>query len=792
MNRHTVGITRLFFLAALLGVLAIAASAGAAGEMNAQTPPETRTLSPYFFVKSDDPSVDQLPLKSTRARVVIAGVIADVRITQVYKNEGGSPLEALYVFPASTRAAVHAMRMTIGERVIEADIMERNLARQTYEQAKQAGQTASLLEQQRPNVFQMNVANILPGDVIEVELSYTELLIPENQTYEFVYPAVVGPRYSETPAAGAPDNQQWVENPYLHEGAGTPYEFGLTVELRAGMPIERLTSPSHEISTGYSGPDQADISLKKDPQAGNRDFVLRYQLAGKQIQSGLILYPGEEENYFLLMMEPPARVVQDNIVPREYIFIVDVSGSMNGFPLDTTKALMSEIITNLNRNDMMNVILFAGGASALSPDRSLPATEENKKRAINWINSQHGGGGTRILPALQQALSLPETEGCSRIVTVATDGYVNVEPEVFELIRRNLGRANLFAFGIGSSVNRFLIEGMARVGQGEPFVVLDPAEAPARAAGFRQYIQSPVLTGISVAFDGVEAYDVEPIAVPDLFALRPVTVFGKFKGAPKGKVTVSGRTANGDFRKSISLSENAASPENSAIRLLWARHRIARLSDLNNLVQDDRRVEEVTSLGLEYHLMTAYTSFVAVDKIRRADGSLVTVKQPLPLPQGVSDLAVGESAAYKSAQYGGIAPAPGSMRLLSEARTNYDAEKAAPEPLPVQGAFSTAVEEIRGGLNRAETERVLAGIRGKIETCALRRMKSSRAEAVFRVLVNADGSVKDVLSVNSSGFDDSLLSCLEIVFRNVRFKVQAGREGEVFLKIKVAGPGPGK
>ena len=202
-------------------------------------PPESedRTLSPYFFVKSDDPEVDSLPLKSTSAVVNISGVIADVLVTQVYKNEGKRPLEAIYVFPASTRAAVYGMKMTIGERVIMAKINKREDARRQYEQARQQGQSASLLEQQRPNVFQMNVANIMPEDEIKIELHYTELLVPTDHMYEFVYPTVVGPRYSNASAGTASPSEQWIQNPYLHQGHPPSDTFDITASLVAGFPI---------------------------------------------------------------------------------------------------------------------------------------------------------------------------------------------------------------------------------------------------------------------------------------------------------------------------------------------------------------------------------------------------------------------------------------------------------------------------------------------------------------------------------------------------------------------------
>jgi Ca-activated chloride channel family protein len=458
-------------LSALL-LLGIGPSANARPE-NAE-----KTLSPYFLVKSDDPETDQLPLKSTAAEVAIAGVIADVVVTQIYENEGNRPLEAIYVFPASTRAAVHGMKMTIGERTIVAEIREREQARQEYEAAKEAGKSASLLEQQRPNVFQMNVANILPGDTIRVELRYTELLVPTDGVYEFVYPTVVGPRYSELPETEAPQEEAWVRNPYLREGEPPPYKFDFRATLSAGLPIAGVTSPSHEMDIAFAGPARVEARLTAEDkgEGGNRDVILKYRLSGGQIETGLLLYEGETEKFFLMMMQPPQRVEADSIPPREYVFIVDVSGSMRGFPLDTAKTLLRDLIGNLRPTDRFNVLLFAGG-SQIFEKRSVTATEANIGRAISFIDNQQGGGGTQILPAMRRALNLPAEGTVSRSMVVVTDGYVRVETEAFDLIRNNLGEANLFAFGIGSSVNRFLIEGMARVGMGEPFVVTKPAEA---------------------------------------------------------------------------------------------------------------------------------------------------------------------------------------------------------------------------------------------------------------------------------------------------------------------------
>jgi len=612
---------------------------------------DDKTLSPYFFVQSDDPEVDRLPLQSTRADVDIAGVIARVHVTQVYKNTGKRPIEAIYVFPASTRAAVFGMRMTIGERVIEAKIEERQKARADYEAAKAAGQSASLLEQQRPNVFQMNVANIMPGDVINVELDYTELLVPEDGTYEFMYPTVVGPRYSNTPSEGASDTETWVENPYLHEGEPEPFTFDIGVTLNSGIPIGRISCPSHDTDIEYEGRSTATVSLADTKGAGTKDFILRYSLEGNRVQSGVLLYPGKDENFFLVMMEPPARVKQAAIPPREYIFVLDVSGSMNGFPLNTAKKLMRDLITQLRETDTFNVVLFAGRAAVMS-EKSLPATRANIDMAMNTIERQRGGGGTELINALKTAFALPrQEENVARTTVIVTDGYVSCEPQAFDLIRENLDKSNVFTFGIGSSVNRHLIEGMARCGRGEPLVVTGPDEAAGKADKFREYIKEPVLTQIKMDFGGFRAYDVEPVSVPDVLANRPVIVFGKYKGKASGTIRISGHTGEGEYKVKLDIEPGMEEESNTALRYLWARHKIRTLSDYNNLRPDSERVKEVTSLGLTYNLLTAYTSFVAIDSlVRNQGGDQATVKQPLPLPQGVSDLAVGGAARKMTAQ----------------------------------------------------------------------------------------------------------------------------------------------
>ncbi|HTR52841.1 MAG TPA: VIT domain-containing protein [Kofleriaceae bacterium] len=599
---------------------------------------DDKSLSPYFVVEGAASDVDSMPLEATRADIHVSGVIADVVVHQTYRNDGDKTINARYVFPASTRAAVYGMQMQIGARTIVAKIKEREEAKAEYDEAKKAGKTASLLEEDRPNVFAMSVANILPKDRIEVELRYTELLVPTDGVYELVYPTVVGPRYvSERVDAKAPTNS-FTASPYTHSGTPPTYGFGLTVHLAAGMPIASIESPSHAIATTWTAKhDGADIALDgSDPKAGTRDFILHYQLAGEGVQQGLLLYSGIKENFFLTMVQPPHRPAPDAIPPREYVFIVDVSGSMEGFPLNTAKHLMHDLLSRLRPTDRFDVLLFSG-ADELYAKTSVPAIASQIASAEAFIDSHDGGGGTELLPAIQHAMKLPRTDGVSRSFVVVTDGYIAEEPAVFDQIRDHLGEANVFSFGVGTGVNRHLMEGIAKAGQGEAFIVTSDKGADEAAGKLREYIESPVLTKVEVGFDGLDTYDVQPKVLPDVFAERPVIVWGKYRGTPKGTITLTGVSGHGRFVSKLDVSTAKPDAGNAALAYLWAR---AKISELSDFYREDANKKDVIALGLQYNLLTKFTSFIAVQDVVRAKTPGVDVAQPLPLPDGVGDSAI--------------------------------------------------------------------------------------------------------------------------------------------------------
>ena len=616
------------------------------------------TLAPYFLIENAETSEDGFPLKETKVSTNINGMIAETYVTQTYANEGKNPINAKYIFPASTKVSVHGMKMQIGDQIVTAQIKEKEEAKQEFEQAKSEGKSASLMEEQRPNVFSMDVANIMPGDTVHIELHYTELISPEEGNYQFVFPTVTGPRYVSPFGKQNAENEKWIATPYLKEGDGKTGKYEIEVKLSAGVPITGLTCKTHKVDMDWENETAARITLSNPEEyAGNRDFILDYRLTGEEVNSGLMLYQGEKENFFLLNVQPPERCDTAEIPPREYIFVLDVSGSMYGFPLDTAKALIKNLVGGLRETDQFNLLLFSGAQTVLSPGSSLQATPENIAKAMALIDSQEGGGGTELAPALKTAINLPLKENTARSIVTITDGYIGGEKEIFELIDQNMDRTNFFSFGIGSSVNRYLIEGIAKAGAGESFVVTDEADALATADRFRTYIQSPVLTNIKIAYDGFDVFDVEPTVPSTLFASKPIVLFGKWKGEAAGTIRITGMAGGQAYAQDIPVSGIQPLEENGAIRYLWARKKVERLTDYGTNDRNEDVKKEVTQIGLDYSMMTPYTSFIAVvEQVRNPDKNSRDVAQPLPLPENVSQFAVGTGYT--------IGSEPGDMMLI--------------------------------------------------------------------------------------------------------------------------------
>ena len=609
---------------------------------------EDKTYAPYFFVESKNPETESFPLKKTDVTVNINGSIAETYVSQVYTNEGANPINAKYVFPCSTKAAVHGMTMTVGDQMVRAQIQEKEEAKETFETAKSEGKSASLLTQETPNVFTMDVANIMPGDTISIELHYTELISPTEGTYQFAFPTVVGPRYvnvekaKEEGTLPSLTDAEWLSSPYLPDGKTPESEYNINVNLSTGVPITGLTCKSHKINIDWDDNSIAHISLANPADyAGNRDFILDYKLSGENINSGITLSTGESENFFMLNIQPPAHYEPEEIVPREYIFVLDVSGSMDGYPLNTAKKLIRNLVSDLRKEDCFNLILFCNDNELLSP-KSISASKRNVNRAMKLIDRQHGYGGTELNKAVQAALDLPKQENTARSIVIITDGYISGETETFDIICENLDEATFFPFGIGTSVNRYLIEGIANAGQGESFIVTDETDADETAEFFRTYMEAPLLTDIRITYEGFDAYNVEPVTPSTLFAQKPITLFGKWKGNPSGTIHITGKCGTEDYVVDIPINEENIDNSNCALPYLWARKRVERLSDFGTFKDNTAIKEEVTRIGLTYSMATSYTSFVAVlETIKNPEGESTDVNQPNPLPLHVSNLAIG-------------------------------------------------------------------------------------------------------------------------------------------------------
>ncbi|MFH1120864.1 MAG: TonB family protein [Bacteroidota bacterium] len=752
-------------ISALFGIGLINCSMG-------QEPGPDRPGVPYFEISSPA-ATEAFPLLSTNASVQIAGVIAHVTVSQVYRNRGTRAIEAVYVFPGSTRAAVHALNMKIGERTIRAVIEEREKARNAYTRAVNQGHTASLLEQERPNVFRMSVGNILPGDLVEVEMQYTEHIVPVNGIYEFVYPTVVGPRYSGNTESGS-GIAEWNSNPYLPEGDKPAYDFNLECDITSGIPVKHVNCPSHKANVVFKDRNAVRVTLDQSEIAGgNRDFILRYRLGGNEIESGLWLYSDGKENFFMATIQPPQEIKSGMIPPREYIFIVDVSGSMHGFPLDVSKKLIGELLGGLKSTDRFNILFFAGGSN-LFADQSVPANEGNIGRAIKMLDSQSGGGGTELLPALKRALAMDINETYARTFVIATDGYITVEKEAFSLIKSSLGEASFFAFGIGTSVNRYLIEGLAHAGAGEGFIVTNESDAKKKAPEFLKYISTPLLTDIKIGFNDFDVYDVEPRSIPDIFSSRPVVIFGKYRGNPSGNIELTGNNGNGRFIGSIQAGKITPGKQNQAIKYLWAREKIRMTDDLsgNEGNQQEGIKQKVLQLGLQYNLLTAYTSFIAIDsEVRNENGTFTTVREPLPLPQGVSNYAGGVGyATMAPGLIGGDRKCSGLVMKEVELADSEDEVPLITETVPAFPGGEKALKRFINANLRMPEDAANNRISGKV---------------VLEFTVNPDGSLSDITVVRSLGF-----GCDEEAIRLVRLMPAwiPGKQRGIVVKAKVSLP----
>ena len=594
------------------------------------------------------------PLKHTDVKAQISGFLSRVTVTQEFENPFKEKIEAVYTFPLPQNAAVDDMTMLVGNRTVRGKILRREEAEAVYEAAKNRGQTASLLNQERPNIFTQSVANILPGEQIKITITYVETLKYEEGSYEFVFPMVVGPRYIPGNATGAqgngfaPDTDSVPDGSKITPAPAPPgmragHDISLDVTLDAGLPIDALNSKTHDVSVERPSDRSARITLKDLATIPNKDFILRYDVAGKKIEDAVLTHSSGTGGFFTLMIQPPERVTVADVTPKELVFVLDTSGSMQGFPIEKAKETMKMALDNLYPSDTFNLITFSGDEHILFPE-PVPATKENLAKAQAFLESRQGSGGTEMMKAIKASMDPSDKQDHIRIVCFMTDGYVGNDLQIIGEVQKH-PNARVFAFGIGNSVNRFLLDSMAKYGRGEVEYLALNDDGSAAARRMHERIRNPLLTDISVDWNGLAVSDVYPKTIPDLFSAKPVILTGRYSGNSKGTIRLKGKMSGRDFVREIPVDFSSAQTHD-VLATLWARTRVDDLmsQDFNGVQQgtmkDDVK-QNIIQLGLDYRLMTQFTSFVAVEEMIVTDGGVPRrIDVPVEVPEGVNREAV--------------------------------------------------------------------------------------------------------------------------------------------------------
>jgi len=631
-------------VAALIAIQAFRGSGSVASAQDRGTQGSLQVVGPNGDAKA------VCPLKHTAVKAQVSGFLSRVTVTQEFENPFKEKIEAVYTFPLPQNAAVDDMTMRVGDRTVRGKILRREEAQAVYEAARNNGQTASLLNQERANIFTQSVANILPGEPIKIEISYVETLKYEDGSYEFVFPMVVGPRYVPGNATGpkgkgfAPDTDQVPDGSVITPrpapaGMRAGHDVSLDLTLDAGVPIDTIASKTHDVSIERAGDHQAHVTLKDEATIPNKDFVLRYDVAGAKISDAVLTHATPGGGFFTMILQPPERVTVEDVTPKELVFVLDTSGSMSGFPIEKAKETMKLALDNLYPSDTFNLITFSGDEHILFPG-PVPATRENLLKAQAFLETRQGSGGTEMMKAIKASMDPSDQQDHVRIVCFMTDGYVGNDMQIIDEVQKH-PNARVFSFGIGGAVNRYLLDNMAKYGRGEVEYVALNDDGSAAARRFYERVRNPLLTDISIDWNGMAVSDVYPKSIPDLFGAKPVVVNGRYTGNGKGTIRLRGKMSGRDFVRDIPV--DFSSPQShDVLATLWARTRVDDLmsQDLagaqRGLVKDDVK-QNIIQLGLDYRLMTQFTSFVAVEEMVVTDGGQPRrIDVPIEVPEGVN------------------------------------------------------------------------------------------------------------------------------------------------------------
>ena len=675
---------RLNFLTLLNFLLMVGLFGGvafAAETAQSTSPMQDEVTQGALRVETDE-AIVECPLKHTDVEADISGFIARVTVTQTFSNPYNENIEAVYVFPLPHTAAVDALTMRIGDRSIVGVMKRRAEARAVYEQALQQGQTASLLEQERPNIFTQSVGNIKPHQEIEIEISYVDVLNYDVGTYEFHFPMVVGPRYipgapiSETPempeelkgkvgeveeplieettldpdpsgTGWSPDTNRVpdasrITPPILKPGYRTGHDISLSVSLDAGVPVQDIEVVNHAAALERIDTSKATVEILPTDSMPNKDFVMKYAVVGKKPEMAVFAHAtGPQQRYFMLMVQPKLDAELLKTPPRELVFLIDVSGSMSDEPMAKVKAAMRHFFALSKPDDTLQVMTFANRATQLF-ENSVPATEANVARALAFTQEIQGGGGTEMLAGVKAVLNAPVDPDRVRIVVMLTDGYIGNEEEIISEVGKRVGdQIRFWVIGIGSSVNRFLIDGVAKEGGGMSGVLDLNTNPKPLVTQIVERIHRAQLANIQLDWNDLPIYETYPRRIPELWAGRPVIVFGRYAAGDRTEITLSGTAEGKPLTYKLDVTLPDAEPGHDVLAQVWARKKIEDLSAQMYHEDTPEIIEEITRIALDYRLMSQYTSFVAVDEseIPLASQQATPPRRvviPVPMPEGVS------------------------------------------------------------------------------------------------------------------------------------------------------------
>jgi Ca-activated chloride channel family protein len=603
------------------------------------------------------------PTVSTEVAIEVSGVIARTRVTQVFHNPGAEHVEGIYVFPLPEKAAVDRLWMRIGERVVVGEVREKEEARRTYEAARAQGRKAALVEQQRPNLFTNSVAHIGAGDRIEVRIEYQQVLGYDNGEYRLRFPLAVTPRYvpmgaaadpmpDEPKAAEAREEIALLHPAYRKRASGLTNPVDIAVVIDAGVPLGHVQSSYHDTLTEKDAGGRTFVMLAREQEEADRDFELVWRLsAGATPAAALFTHRGAQADYALVMVTPPqpgaAEVAAFQRLPREILLVIDTSGSMEGASIQQARLALEHALGTLTPRDRFNVVEFNSETRPLFAD-AMPATRGNVQEALRWVRALRARGGTNMLPALTFALDGRDTPGYLRQVVFVTDGAVASEDQLFRVISERLGSSRLFTVGIGAAPNSHFMTRAAQFGRGTFTHIGDVHEVTEKMSRLFEKIEAPVLRDVSIRFADGSPVETFPPRVPDLYLGEPVLVAAAAP-APLGTMIVSGTLGNQPW--SVALTPEA-SRSSAGVGALWARFKIA--SHMDELARGAELSEirpRVVKVALEHHLVSAYTSLVAVD---------VTPTAPAKEPRAAL---VAASMPYGSVQLPQTAT-PATLQLL--------------------------------------------------------------------------------------------------------------------------------